>query len=237
VDGLSDRDQLEFLRRHEWEAGVRRPIGLQRSTGGLLMPRFARRYLPLLAISLAAALIGTGSLASASGDHGQRRSHGAGHGRHHSCDKHCKNGRFSAWDEQWLMMSIEGDRFEIQGGQLAQQKGTTQKVRDLGSRLVKDHSKSLADAIELARKLGIEVPDSPSPSQQWELRAVAQFDGSDFDRWYADLEVQDHIQDIQEAKDEVKSGCNRKIRRDAKDEIPVLQEHLRLAQDALASVS
>ena len=36
---------------------------------------------------------------------------------------------------------------------------------------------------------------------------MAQFDGSDFDRWYADLEVQDHIQDIQEAKDEVKSGC------------------------------
>jgi putative membrane protein len=198
------------------------------------MLRFARRHLPLLAISLAAAFTCTGSLASASGDHGQRRGHDAGHHRHHACDNHGK-GRFSAWDEQWLMMSIEGDRFEIQGGQLAQQKGMTQKVRDLGARLVKDHSESLASAIELARKLGIEVPGSPSPTQQWELRAVAQFDGSNFDRWYADLEVQDHTQDIQEAKDEVESGCNRKIRHDAKEEIPVLQEHLRLAQDALAS--
>src|SRR3954466_12706974 len=106
---------------------------------------------------------------------------------------------YSAWDEQWLMMSIEGDRFEIQGGQLAQQKGTTEKVRALGARLVKDHSESLATAIALAEKLGIEVPDSPSPSQQWELRAVAQFTGRQFDRWYADLEVQDHIQDITEA--------------------------------------
>jgi putative membrane protein len=135
------------------------------------------------------------------------------------------------------MMSIEGDRFEILGGQLAQQKGTTDKVRELGARLVRDHSESLASAIALAHKLGIDVPGSPSPSQQWQLRAVAQFNGRQFDRWYADLEVQDHMQDIKEAQDEVSDGCNHKVRHEARDEIPVLEEHLKLAQDALASVS
>jgi putative membrane protein len=105
------------------------------------------------------------------------------------------------------MMSIEGDRFEIAGGKLAQKRGTIPEVVQLGARLVADHSKSLADAVEVAHKLGIEVPDSPSPTQQWELRVVSRFHGAKFNRWYSDLEVQDHKQDITEATDEVEKGA------------------------------
>ncbi|MDX6725858.1 MAG: putative rane protein, partial [Baekduia sp.] len=134
-----------------------------------------------------------------------------------------------------LMMSIQGDRFEIQGGNLAQKKATTEIVRDLGARLVKDHTTSLQDATDVADQLGIDVPDKPSPSQQWQLRAVAQFQGSDFDKWYSDLEVQDHLQDIQEAQDEVDKGCNDQIKQLAEDDLPVLQQHLELARAALAA--
>jgi putative membrane protein len=197
------------------------------------MLRRAVRLLPLLAAALALALFGTGSFAVAGSKHDhQLAKHKRNSGDQHRCDE----GRFSAWDEEWLMMSIEGDLFEIQGGNLAQHRATTQVVRELGARLVADHTKSLQEAVAVANELGIEVPSSPSPTQQWELRAVAQFKGIQFDRWYADLEVQDHIQDIQEAQDEVEKGCNDKVRQLAKDDIPVLQEHLRLAQAALAAV-
>jgi putative membrane protein len=218
------------------------------------MLRRAGRLLPLLAAVLSLVLLGTGSFAVAHSkgdsashkkrsDAQQRNTTAQSTGDDESsdehgqrCDQSCRDNRYSAWDEEWLKMSIEGDRFEIQGGQLAQQKATRQIVRDLGARLVADHSKSLQDAVAVANELGIEVPTSPSPSQQWELRAVAQFKGAEFDRWYADLEVQDHIQDIQEAQDEIDKGCNEKIKQLAKDDLPVLQEHLKLAQEALAAV-
>jgi predicted outer membrane protein len=116
--------------------------------------------------------------------------------------------RTSAWDEQWLMTGIEGDRFEIQGGALARAKGATPAVQALGARLVKDHTASLRDARRAALRFGLDVPKSPSPSQQWELRTVGALSGPAFDRSYADLEVQDHIQDIQEAKAELSKGCN-----------------------------
>ena len=64
----------------------------------------------------------------------------------------------------------------------------------------------------VANELGIDVPSEPSPTQQWELRVVQTFSGSEFDRWYSDLEVQDHKQDIQEAQDEVDKGCNDQIK-------------------------
>jgi putative membrane protein len=213
------------------------------------------RLLPLLGAALLLALLGTGSFALANNGHHSPSGHKPDPGsqsRHHAPDKgngntqpsdqhqsganqRCGDNGYSSWDEEWLMMSIQGDLFEIQGGNLAQKMATTQIVRDLGARLVKDHTTSLQDATDVADQLGIDVPDQPSPSQQWQLRAAAQFRGSDFDKWYSDLEVQDHLQDIQEAQDEVDKGCNDQIKQLAEDDLPVLQQHLELARAALAA--
>jgi putative membrane protein len=211
------------------------------------------RLLPLLGAALLLALFGTGSFALAHNGSSGHKSHSGSQSRQHGAndgsggntktadqhqrgaDQSCGDNGYSAWDEEWLMMSIQGDRFEIQGGDLAQKKATTQIVRDLGARLVKDHTKSLQDATDVADQLGIDVPDKPSPSQQWELRAVAQFSGSEFDKWYSDLEVQDHMQDIQESQDEVDKGCNDQIKQLAEDDLPVLRQHLELARAALAA--
>jgi putative membrane protein len=145
----------------------------------------------------------------------------------------CERGNaYSAWDEEWLKMSIEGDLFEIKGGTLAEQKGSAQIVKALGQRLVTDHSKSLKDAEEVAKKLHIDIPDSPSPTQEWELRTVAGFSGKTFDFSYSDLEEEDHVQDIEETKSEIEKGCNADIRKLAKEDLPILEEHLKLAKEA-----
>jgi putative membrane protein len=191
------------------------------------------RVLPALVAAVTAGLIASGSFALAH-DSGQESEHHQSSGLKR-CDRSCQGKSFSAWDEQWLMMSIEGDLFEIQGGKIALHKATTPEVKTLAKTLIKDHTKSLADAIEVAKHLGIDVPDSPSPTQQWELNVVSTFSGKTFDRWYSDLEVRDHIQDIQEAKDEVEKGCNDEVQDLAEDDIPVLQKHLELAQAALAA--
>src|SRR3954462_2686090 len=107
---------------------------------------------------------------------------------------------YSPLDEEMLKTSIQGDRFEVAGGKLAQSKGTTPEIKALGARLVKDHAKSLKEAVQLARRLGISVPKTPSPSQEWELDVVGGMSGTGFDAAYAKLEIQDHKQDIEESK-------------------------------------
>jgi putative membrane protein len=143
---------------------------------------------------------------------------------------------YSAWDEQWLMSSIQGDRFEVEGGLIAEKNAASQQVRDLGARLVKDHGKSLKEAISLARRLGIDVPPDPNPSQRWELHIVSTYTGADFDRWYSDLEVLDHHQDIEESRAEVQKGTDGRVRHMAHAEIPVLREHLKLSEAAYNAV-
>ncbi len=184
------------------------------------------RTLPALGAAAAIGLGGTVTGALAHGDH----HHPTGHG-HHADRGHHGDHRYSVADEQYLQTAIEGDRFEIEGGKLAQERGTTQGVKDYGARLVKDHTKSLRDATDLAGKLGIDVPKAPSPSEQWELQAIGRLSGQEFDAQYADLEAKDHQQDISEATDEADKGRNDLIRQAAKNEIPTLQEHLKIAKD------
>jgi putative membrane protein len=147
----------------------------------------------------------------------------------------CSARQFSAADEQWLKMSAAGDQFEIAGGKVAQQRSTTQGIRDLGARLVKDHSTSASDGRKLARRLGITLPTKPTSTQQWELEAVAKFQGAEFDHWYALLEVRDHTDDISEARSAVTNSCNPSVRQMARTELPTLRKHLQLAKQQIGT--
>jgi putative membrane protein len=185
------------------------------------MPKLTR-YVPALGAAIALGVGGAGATALAHDNSPQ--------GHHHGWHHHHGHHHYSAWDEQWLQMAIEGDLYEIQSGTLAQQKGASQGVRDYGARLVADHTKSLQEATALAQRLGIEVPKAPTPTQQWQLQILGSFSGAQFDAAYADLEAKDHQQDISEAADEVEDGWNREIRKEAAHEIPVLQAHLKIAE-------
>jgi putative membrane protein len=143
--------------------------------------------------------------------------------------------KVSAADEQYLQTSISGDRFEIIGGKLAEKKSNNAAVQRLAKRLVGDHSKSLSDAVKLAHSLKIDVPTSPTPSEVWELKMVATLKGKAFNRWYSSLEVYDHLQDIDETGTEISDGTNSQIRDDARTELPMLREHLKLSRQALAA--
>jgi putative membrane protein len=143
---------------------------------------------------------------------------------------------YSPADQMWLKSGIQGDRFEIQGGVMAERGATNPTVRALGARLVKDHKKSLSEAVHMARRLGISVPKTPTTSQEWELAILSRFAGAvQFNGWYSKLEVQDHKQDIEESKDEVSMGSHAGIRRLAKEDLPVLRVHLKRSYAALAA--
>jgi len=147
----------------------------------------------------------------------------------------CSYGTYSAWDEEWLKTSLEGDLFEIAGGKLAQSHSSNPTVKALGLKLQGDHGESFKDGAEVAKKLGIEVPGEPTPSEQWELQAISYTSGTNFDKAYTSLEVADHKQDIKETKDELAKGCNPLVRHEAAEDLPMLEEHLKLSEKALAS--
>jgi putative membrane protein len=152
-----------------------------------------------------------------------------------SARAHTASAAVSGLDKEYLKTSMEGDLFEIAGGKLARARTPNQAVRRLANRLISDHTKSYSDAAKLARRLGVDVSKSPSPSEQWELKIVSQLRGATFNHWYSSLEVYDHVQDIQEASDEVSDGSNSSVIDNARMDLPILRQHLHLARLALAA--
>jgi predicted outer membrane protein len=138
----------------------------------------------------------------------------------------------SGLDKQYLKTAIEGDRFEIAGGNLALSTSQNATVLALAKRLIKDHSKSLSDALKRAKAVGAGRPSSPSPSQQWQLSVLKTQTGPTFDQWYTSLEVKDHMQDIDEATTETSDGSHPGVKSDARKELPTLRTHLKLSQAA-----
>jgi predicted outer membrane protein len=143
----------------------------------------------------------------------------------------CGSSSVSEQDRNFLMTSIEGDHFEIAGGGLAQRQAVDAATKALGARLVADHTKSLAEATSLARKLDVPVPSTMSEKQQEELAKQATYAGLRFDEQYSELETSDHRTDIKDATDEVEHGCNSQVRDNARSEIPVLKTHLAMSED------
>jgi putative membrane protein len=143
----------------------------------------------------------------------------------------------SAQDKTWLSTAMQGDRFEILGGQLAASHSTDARVQHLGQRLIQDHTAALKAASAAAHARGVDVPREPSPSEQWELDMLAQLNGAAFDRAYTSLEVKDHEQDISEATDESKSGRDAGILRLARHAIGMYHRHLHLSEAAFNAVT
>jgi putative membrane protein len=140
-------------------------------------------------------------------------------------------------DENWLQTSISGDRFEIAGGKIALSRSQDGAVRALAQRLIEDHSKSLRDAVELARQWGMKPPPAATPSQQWQLHRLRYMPASEFDIEYASLEVKDHNQDIEETGLEAREGQVFEIRQAAWKELPMLNMHLKLGKRLVATLA
>ena len=138
-----------------------------------------------------------------------------------------------AVDAWWLQSSIQGDRFEITAGLWAEQHARTPEAKALAAQLVGDHRHSLGDAVELAHKLHVTVPTSPSPLQRWQILILKGMQpGTQYDQGYTSLEVQDHMMDITDTKLEISAGSSPAAVAAAKKELKMLQVHLMLSQKA-----
>lgn len=69
------------------------------------------------------------------------------------------------WDRKYLSATVQGARFEIAAGHVAQRHSTTKTAKALADRFVADHSAELKDVLTLAKRLGVNAPRaSPSPN-------------------------------------------------------------------------
>ena len=140
-------------------------------------------------------------------------------------------------DETFARKAAEGGLAEVELGQLAEEKGQSQAVKDFGQRMVTDHSKANDELKNAAAQENIKLPDKLNAKEQAIYDGLSKLSGSAFDKAYAHNMVKDHRIDLREFNTEAQNGQDEPIKNFAAQTVPTLQEHLKMANHMLNVVS
>jgi putative membrane protein len=134
-------------------------------------------------------------------------------------------------DRAFVMEAAMGGMAEVDLGQLASSKASSDKVKMFGQRMVTDHGKAGDELKTLAASKQITVPTSIGTKHQAEHARFAKLSGADFDRAYVKDMVADHKKDVAAFMKESKSGKDPDVKAWAAKTLPTLQEHLKMIEE------
>jgi len=141
---------------------------------------------------------------------------------------HGQNSKSSKADDSFLKQAMQGDMAEVKMGQLAQEKGANDQVKQFGQTLVSDHQQNLDKAKSLAEKIGMTPPESVNAEQKAMYEKMSKLSGQQFDKEFAQHMVQDHKKDIGKFERESKKSGD--VANFAQNTLPVLKKHLEIAE-------
>ena len=131
----------------------------------------------------------------------------------------------SAQDKQFILSAASSGMYEAQAGQLAVQKTTADKIRQLAQNLVDDHTKVNDQLKALAQGKGVTIPTGLNPDHQGMLDQLNKLDGTAFDSEYLRQQAAGHRAAVDLFQNETIWGTNSDIKQFASNTLPTLQKH------------
>ena len=125
--------------------------------------------------------------------------------------------------------AAQGGIMEVEVGKLAQEKGSSSEVKELGKKLEQDHSKANDQLKQLAETKNVPLPTDMGAEKAAvdKLRALS---GDQFDKAFLKMAVKDHKKDINEFQKETTNAMDSDVKEFASKTLPTLQEHLKEAE-------
>lgn len=127
--------------------------------------------------------------------------------------------------KEFAMKAAEGGMLEVKLSQLAQQKATSQEVKDLARKLEQDHTQANNQLMAVARQKNINLPNDLQGEPQEIYQAFQRLEGKDFDNAYILFNIKDHLKDVMMFQKEARSGTDPEIKQWATQTLPTLQQH------------
>jgi len=134
----------------------------------------------------------------------------------------------STKDMNFLRGAASSGGWETATGRSAEQKAQNSATKEVAARMIADHSKTNQEMVDLGKKKGLAISTEGVKAQQ--------ITGSDFDKRYLNLVIQDHQEEISVFEKEAKSGDDADFRSWAAKNLPSIKQHLALAKGALDKV-
>ena len=125
---------------------------------------------------------------------------------------------------------------EVQMGNLALTYAQNADVKAFAQRMVTDHSASNAELAQLATVKGLALPTELAGKHQQGLEHLKGLSAAEFDKAYMQHMVGDHNEAVTLFQNGSTNSSDSDIKAFATKNLPILQEHLRLAQEVAGKV-
>ena len=139
-------------------------------------------------------------------------------------------------DSTFVMKAANAGMTEVDLGKIAQQNAASDKVKEFGQMMVKDHSAAGDQLKKIATSKNINLTDSLSSDSKKHIADLQKKKGKDFDKAYIKMMVEGHEKVLKEFEDEQSKGADAELKAFAAQTVPTIKGHLDSAKSIKESL-
>jgi len=133
-------------------------------------------------------------------------------------------------DAAFMKHAAEAGLMEVRLAQLAQQKATSDDVKQYAKQLEAEHSKANDQLKQIAAQKKVDLPTTMGDKHQKMVSKLEGASADSFDREYMKMMVKDHKKDIKEFQKHADRSMDSDVKEFAQSTLPNLQKHLQQAE-------
>jgi putative membrane protein len=131
---------------------------------------------------------------------------------------------------EFLLDARRASLTDVRMGELAEQKGDDQRVRDYGTKLKNDFTAHATEIERLLEPLGVTIPTEPSAEGLSHLAALTRLSGKEFDMAFVQQMIWTHTDAVESYGAQTHANPDRSVHDFAAASLPMLREHLAKAE-------
>jgi putative membrane protein len=138
-------------------------------------------------------------------------------------------------DKMFVQKASVGSYDEVQLGQLAVQKASSDEVKQFAQKMIDDHTTLLTNMKPIADSMKIKPPMKMDKMDQAEYTKLNALSGDAFDKEYIAYMVKDHHKDLHEFLTEEKSTVDPKLKATVAQGETVIRQHTQMVDQMATS--
>src|SRR5215470_1239439 len=139
-------------------------------------------------------------------------------------------------DRNFILKAAKGGEEEVELGRLAQEKASSDAVKQFGQRMVEDHGSANKELMDLAANKNVPLNDK-APKKDPALDKLSKLQGQAFDREYVKAMVKDHKQDVAEFRRMHSGAVDPNLKAWIDNTLPTLEDHLKTIEGIQAQMA
>jgi putative membrane protein len=136
----------------------------------------------------------------------------------------------SSSDKKFMTEAAQGGLAEVEFGQIASQRGTSNAVKQYAQRMVQDHTQLNNQLKQLAAEKGVTLPTTIGSKNEQVKQSLTKASSATFERQYMSQMLEDHQKDVSAFETQAQQGQDTDVKAFAAQALPTLQEHLQQAR-------